>query len=83
VTNALLFRIAFPGNTVEMARTSLEIHVYQPITCEQDDLSTGESKDDVIAATVTELPCIEWDSLWDRYKPSYLHYEITNIYPSV
>ncbi|CAG8722776.1 12085_t:CDS:2, partial [Acaulospora colombiana] len=38
-------------NTVEMARTSLEIHVYQPITCEQDDLSTGESKDDVIAAT--------------------------------
>ncbi|PVG00026.1 AAA-domain-containing protein [Serendipita vermifera] len=71
---------SFPGNTVEMSKTSLEIHVYQPITCEQDDLSTGESKDDVIAATVTELPCIEWDSLWDSLiydtdvKPHLLNY---------
>lgn len=57
---------ASPTNTVEMARACLEIHVYQPIVCEQDDLSTGNSKDDVTAATVTELPCIEWDTLWDR-----------------
>jgi pachytene checkpoint protein 2 len=49
-----------------MSRACLEIHVYQSIVCDQGDLSTGDSKDDVTAATVTELPCIEWDTLWDR-----------------
>lgn len=51
---------------MEMEKACLEIHVYQPVSCEQDDLSTGSSKDDVTAATVTELPCVEWDSLWNR-----------------
>jgi len=49
-----------------MVQAYLEIHVYQPIAYEQDDLATGNSKEDVTAATVTELPCIEWDTLWDR-----------------
>ena len=38
---------------------------------EAADMTTGKGGDDVIAATVTDLPCIEWDNLWDRYdKPS-------------
>lgn len=69
-----------PTNTVKIENAHLEIHVYQPIACEQDDLSTGNTKDDVIAATVTELPCIEWDTLWDsliydsNVKPHLLNY---------
>ncbi|KAG8805490.1 hypothetical protein FRC17_005483, partial [Serendipita sp. 399] len=69
-----------PSNVVEIATAQLEIHVYQPIVFEQDDLSTGTTKDDVTAATVTELPCIEWDTLWDSLiydndvKPDLLNY---------
>jgi hypothetical protein len=29
-------------------------------------MTTGRGGDDVIAATVTDLPCVEWDNLWDR-----------------
>jgi len=52
---------------IDVARAELEIHVYQPMEAEAADMTTGKGGDDVIAATVTDLPCIEWDNLWDRY----------------
>lgn len=63
----MLVSVAATTNIVDISKANLEIHVYQAISCEPDELSTGNSADDVAAATVIELPCIEWDSLWDRY----------------
>jgi pachytene checkpoint protein 2 len=66
--NSLLtFLPACPTNLVDVAKAELEIHVYQPMESEVADMTTGKGGDDVIAATVTDLPCVEWDNLWDRY----------------
>lgn len=62
-----LFFLACPTTLVDVAKAELEIHVYQPMEAETADMTTGKGGDDVIAATVTDLPCIEWDNLWDRY----------------
>lgn len=66
----IYYRLLFPAcptNLIDVAKAELEIHVYQPIETEAAEMTTGKDGDDVIAATVTDLPCIEWDILWDRY----------------
>lgn len=63
----LTFFPACPTNLIDVAEAELEIHVYQPIEAEAAEMTTGKGGDDVTAATVTDLPCVEWDNLWDRY----------------
>ena len=57
-----------PTSYLPVAQASLQIHVYQPTdgdACE--GFSTGPSSDgeEIMAASVCELPSRQWEGLWD------------------
>lgn len=52
-----------------MGQADFAIHVYQPSDADIfEEFATAGNKgdgDDVMAASVCELPCRSWDGLWD------------------
>lgn len=55
-----------------MDQAALKIHVYQPTESDEfEEFTSGKSDgEDVMAATVCELPCRAWEGLWERYVAS-------------
>ena len=57
-----------PTSYLPVAQASLQIHVYQPTDGDTvDGFSTGSSSDgeEIMAASVCELPSRQWEGLWD------------------
>jgi pachytene checkpoint protein 2 len=57
-----------PTSYLPIAQASLQIHVYQPMEGDSvEGLSTGSSSDgeEILAASVCELPSRQWEGLWD------------------
>jgi hypothetical protein len=57
-----------PTSYLPVAQASLQIHVYQPADGDTvDGFSTGPSSDgeEIMAASVCELPSRQWEGLWD------------------
>ncbi|KAG9317224.1 AAA-domain-containing protein [Chiua virens] len=57
-----------PSSSLSLNEISLQIHTYQPSendTIEEYANGPGESGDDVLAASVCELPCRSWEGLWE------------------
>jgi len=62
--------LASPDRTIPLDQAFLEIHVYQPSEAEAfEELATSGNDnspgDDVMAASVCELPSKALDGLWD------------------
>lgn len=58
-----------PTSYLPVAQASLQIHVYQPTDGDStEDFSAGSSSDgeEVMAASVCELPSRQWEGLWDN-----------------
>lgn len=56
------------SSSLSLNDISLQIHTYQPSendTVEEYANSSGDSSEDVLAASVCELPCRSWEGLWD------------------
>lgn len=55
--------------SLPIEQVSLQIHVYQPSDSDAfDELATGQGRGDgeeVMAASVCELPSINWEGLWE------------------
>ncbi|KAG8969984.1 hypothetical protein FRC03_012437 [Tulasnella sp. 419] len=73
----------YPGKLLPVEQAILEIHVYQPNDAPAfEEFTTGSKSDgdEVMAATVCELPCRAWEGLWDSLiypddiKPRLLNY---------
>ncbi len=57
-----------PTSYLPVAQASLQIHVYQPADGDTvDGFSTGPTSDgeEIMAASVCELPSRQWEGLWD------------------
>ncbi|EGO01751.1 hypothetical protein SERLA73DRAFT_70918 [Serpula lacrymans var. lacrymans S7.3] len=59
-----------PLSSLPVAETSLQIHTYQPIESDiAEEYSNGsdgrDGSEEVLAASVCELPSKHWDGLWD------------------
>jgi len=69
VERIALAESACPASSLPMDRVSLQIHTYQPsesdIIEEYSNGPASESGDQVLAASVCELPCRSWEGLWD------------------
>ncbi|KAG8984825.1 hypothetical protein FRB90_005103, partial [Tulasnella sp. 427] len=71
-----------PSNSLPFSQAELEIHVYQPSDGDAfEEFATSKTDgEDVVAASVCELPCRDWDGLWDTLvysddiKPRLLNY---------
>ncbi|KAG8902786.1 hypothetical protein FRB99_004121 [Tulasnella sp. 403] len=73
-----------PLKTLPLDQARPEIHVYQPNDSDAfEEFATSGNRgdgDDVMTATVCELPCRSWDGLWDTLiypddiKPRLLNY---------
>ena len=60
--------IAGPSSALTQDQMMLQIHVYQPLesdTFEEFSAGSRNDEDDVMAATVSELPNRSWNGLWD------------------
>jgi pachytene checkpoint protein 2 len=60
--------IAGPSSALTQDQMMLQIHVYQPLESDSfEEFSAGSrsDEDDVMAATVSELPNRSWNGLWD------------------
>ena len=59
----------FPSPSLPIEQASLQIHVYQPSDSDAfDELATGGNRGDgeeVMAASVCELPSLNWEGLWE------------------
>ncbi|KIO30216.1 hypothetical protein M407DRAFT_69382 [Tulasnella calospora MUT 4182] len=70
------------SNSVPFSQAELEIHVYQPTDGDAfEEFATSKTDgEEVVAASVCELPCRNWDGLWDTLvysddiKPRLLNY---------
>ncbi|KAG8940653.1 hypothetical protein FRC00_012882 [Tulasnella sp. 408] len=64
--NIDLLRIT-ESNSVPFSQAELEIHVYQPTDGDAfEEFATSKTDgEEVVAASVCELPCRNWDGLWD------------------
>ena len=69
VERIALAESACPASSLPLDRVSLQIHTYQPsesdIIEEYSNGPASESGDQVLAASVCELPCRSWEGLWD------------------
>lgn len=71
-----------PSHSVPFSQAELEIHVYQPSDGDAfEEFATSKTDgEEVVAASVCELPCRNWDGLWDTLvysddiKPRLLNY---------
>ncbi|KIP12844.1 hypothetical protein PHLGIDRAFT_97559 [Phlebiopsis gigantea 11061_1 CR5-6] len=58
-----------PSTSLPIEQVSLQIHVYQPAHSDAfDELAIGSSKsegEEVMAASVCELPSLNWEGLWE------------------
>ncbi|KAG9051015.1 hypothetical protein FS837_000123 [Tulasnella sp. UAMH 9824] len=71
-----------PSGSVPFSQAELEIHVYQPTDGDAfEEFATSKTDgEEVVAASVCELPCRNWDGLWDTLlysddiKPRLLNY---------
>ncbi|KAG8865286.1 hypothetical protein FRB96_000176 [Tulasnella sp. 330] len=72
-----------PHSSLPLDQAELEIHVYQPNDTDvfEEFSTTGKGDgDDMMAASVCDLPCRSWDGLWDTLiypddiKPRLLNY---------
>jgi pachytene checkpoint protein 2 len=58
-----------PCPSLPIEQISLQIHVYQPADSDAfDELATGNSRgegEEVMAASVCELPSLSWEGLWE------------------
>ena len=58
-----------PSPSLPIEQAALQIHVYQPSDSDAfDELATGGSRGDgeeVMAASVCELPSMNWEGLWE------------------
>ena len=59
-----------PSPSLPIEQISLQIHVYQPSDSDAfDELATGNSRgegsEEVMAASVCELPSLNWEGLWE------------------
>lgn len=61
---------ACPSNSLRLKEVSLEIHAYQPHDTDAvEEYANGtpgrDGEENVLAASVCELPCKAWEGLWD------------------
>lgn len=57
-----------PSSSLPLNEISLHIHTYQPSendTVQEYANNSGEGGEDVLAASVCELPCRSWEGLWE------------------
>lgn len=57
-----------PSSSLSLNEISLQIHTYQPSendTVEEYANGSGDGNEDVLAASVCELPCRSWEGLWE------------------
>ncbi|KIL00371.1 hypothetical protein PAXRUDRAFT_130019 [Paxillus rubicundulus Ve08.2h10] len=57
-----------PSSSLPLSEISLQIHTYQPSendTVEEYANGSGDGGEDVLAASVCELPCRSWEGLWE------------------
>lgn len=58
-----------PSPSLPIEQAALQIHVYQPSDSDAfDELATGDSRvdgEEVMAASVCELPSLNWEGLWE------------------
>ncbi|KAL4076036.1 P-loop containing nucleoside triphosphate hydrolase protein [Scleroderma yunnanense] len=77
VERIALAESACPASSLPLDRVTLQIHTYQPsesdIIEEYSNGPSNESGDQVLAASVCELPCRSWEGLWDSlFYPDHL-----------
>jgi pachytene checkpoint protein 2 len=63
--NLLLLECPFPQ--IEPSQAVFQLHVYLPQQAQgQEDLMTeGHGDEAVVSGSITELPCTQWEGLWD------------------
>lgn len=57
-----------PSNSLPLNEISLQIHTYQPSendAVEEYATGSGDGSENVLAASVCELPCRSWEGLWE------------------
>lgn len=59
-----------PSTTLRLKEASLEIHAYQPNETDAvEEYANGspgrDGEENMLAASVCELPCRQWEGLWD------------------
>ncbi|KAG9014973.1 hypothetical protein FRB94_007045 [Tulasnella sp. JGI-2019a] len=73
----------YPHSSLPLDQAELDVHVYQPNDTDafEEFSTTGKGDgDDMMAASVCDLPCRSWDGLWDTLiypddiKPQLLNY---------
>lgn len=58
-----------PSSSLPIEQTALQIHVYQPSDADAfEELASGNGRaegEEVMAASVCELPSLAWEGLWE------------------
>ena len=69
VERILASEASYPSTSLAIEQVSLQIHVYQASEADAfEELAGGDSRgegEEVMAATVCELPSLGWEGLWE------------------